>query len=90
MDIITCPTAQVLHMPNRLVKVGNYRYYFTSNGRRATWRNRWVQLAGTGSTKYGRYYYFGSVAGRVEEKKGMQNVVVNNKFIGWIPVYKWW
>ena len=39
--------------------------------------------AGTGSTKYGRYYYFGSVAGRVEEKKGMQKVVVNNKFIGW-------
>lgn len=68
---------------NRLVKVGNYRYYFTSNGRRATWRKRWVQLAGTGSTKYGRYYYFGSVAGRVEEKKGMQKVVVNNKFIGW-------
>ena len=33
---------------NRLVKVGNYRYYFTSNGRRATWRNRWVQLPGTG------------------------------------------
>ena len=68
---------------NSLVKIGNYRYYFTSNGRRATWRNRWVQLAGTGSTKYGRYYYFGSVAGRVEEKKGMQKVTVNNKFVGW-------
>lgn len=68
---------------NRLVKYGNYRYYFTANGRRATWRNRWVQCAGTGSTKYGRYYYFGSVAGRVDEKKGMQKVVVNNKFVGW-------
>ena len=68
---------------SRLVKYGNYRYYFTANGRRATWRNRWVQCAGTGSTKYGRYYYFGSVAGRVDEKKGMQKVVVNNKFVGW-------
>lgn len=68
---------------NRLVKIGNYRYYFTSNGRRATWRNRWVQLAGTGSTKYGRYYYFGNTAGRIQEKKGMQKVTVNNKFIGW-------
>lgn len=68
---------------NSLVKIGNYRYYFTSNGRRATWKNRWVQLAGTGSTKYGRYYYFGSVPGRVEVKKGMQKVTVNNKFIGW-------
>lgn len=68
---------------NKLVKYGNYRYYFTGNGRRATWKNRWVQLAGTGSTSYGRYYYFGNVAGRVAEKKGMQKVTVNNKFVGW-------
>ena len=68
---------------NKLVRYGNYRYYFTGNGRRATWRNRWVQCAGTGSTSYGRYYYFGNVAGRVDEKKGIQKVVVNNKFVGW-------
>ena len=68
---------------NKLVKYGNYRYYFTANGRRATWKNRWVQLTGTGSTEYGRYYYFGNVAGRVAEKKGMQKVIVNNKFVGW-------
>ena len=33
---------------NKLVKYGNYRYYFVSDGRRATYRNRWVRLSGAG------------------------------------------
>lgn len=64
---------------DKLIKYGKYRYYFTSNGRRATWKNRWVKLAGAGN----RYYYFGKVAGRVQEQKGIKKVTVNGKFVGW-------
>lgn len=64
---------------DKLVKYGKYRYYFTSNGRRATWKKRWVKLSGTGN----RYYYFGKVAGRVQEQKGIKKVTVNGKFVGW-------
>ena len=64
---------------NKLVKYGKYRYYFTSNGRRATWKKRWVKLSGAGN----RYYYFGKVAGRVQEQKGIKKVTVNGKFVGW-------
>ena len=64
---------------NKLIKYGRYRYYFTGNGRRATWKKRWVRLAGTGN----RYYYFGNVAGRVQEQKGIKKVTVNGKFVGW-------
>lgn len=63
----------------KLVKYGKYRYYFVSNGRRATWKKRWVKLPGAGN----RYYYFGSVAGRVQEQKGIKKVTVNGKFVGW-------
>lgn len=65
---------------DRLIKIKGYRYYFTGNGRRATWKNRWVRLGK--NTNY-RYYYFGKVPGRVEEKKGIQKVTVNGKFVGW-------
>ena len=46
---------------DRLIKIQGYRYYFTSSGKRATWKNRWVRL---GANTKNRYYYFGSVAGR--------------------------
>lgn len=64
---------------NRLIKIGNYRYYFIGDGRRATYVNRWVRLPGAGN----RYYYFGSVRGRIQEKKGFQKITVGGKFIGW-------
>ena len=56
---------------NKLIKYGKYRYYFTGNGRRATWKNRWVKLSGAGN----RYYYFGKVAGRVQEQKGIRKLL---------------
>lgn len=64
---------------NKLVKYGRYRYYFTSSGKRAGWKNRWVKL----NSANGRYYYFGTVPGRVQEKRGIQKVTVGRKFIGW-------
>lgn len=64
---------------NKLVKYGNYRYYFVSDGRRATYRNRWVRLPGAGN----RYYYFGNVRGRIQEKHGFQKITIGGKFIGW-------
>ncbi len=64
---------------NKLVKYGRYRYYFTSSGKCAGWKNRWVKL----NAANGRYYYFGKVAGRVQEKRGIQKVTVGRKFIGW-------
>ena len=64
---------------NKLVKVGKYRYYFIGDGRRATFRNRWVRLPGAGN----RYYYFGNVRGRIQEKHGFQKITVGGKFIGW-------
>ena len=64
---------------NKLVKYGKYRYYFVSDGRRATYRNRWVRLPGAGN----RYYYFGSVRGRIQEKRGFQKITIGGKFIGW-------
>lgn len=65
---------------DKLIKRGGYRYYFTSSGKRATWKNCWVRL---GANTNNRYYYFGSVPGRVQEKKGIQKVTVNGKFVGW-------
>lgn len=64
---------------NRLVKYGNRRYYFVSDGRRGTWRNRWIKCPGAGN----RYYYFGRTAGCIDEKHGIQKVTVNGKFMGW-------
>lgn len=63
----------------KLVKYGKYRYYFVGDGRRATWKNRWVKCKGAGN----RYYYFGKTAGRVQEQKGIKKVTVSGKFIGW-------
>lgn len=63
----------------KLVKYGSYRYYFVGDGRRATWKNRWVKCKGAGN----RYYYFGSTAGRIKEQKGIKKVTVSGKFIGW-------
>lgn len=63
----------------KLVKYGKYRYYFVGDGRRATWKNRWVKCKGAGN----RYYYFGKTAGRVQEQKGIKKVTVNGKFVGW-------
>lgn len=64
---------------DRLVKYGKYRYYFVSDGRRATWKNRWARCAGAGN----RYYYFGKTPGCVQEKKGFQKITIGKKFIGW-------
>ena len=68
---------------NRLVRCTSgsrsYRYYFTGNGKRATWKNRWMKCSGAGN----RYYYFGSCAGRVSEKYGWQKIIHNGKFYGW-------
>ena len=38
-----------------------------------------MKLSGAGN----RYYYFGKVAGRVQEQKGIKKVTVNGKFVGW-------
>ena len=65
---------------NKLVKVGSYRYYFGSNGKRVTWTNRWVACPGANN----RLYYFGKVAGRVEEKKGFQKITTKDgTYVGW-------
>ena len=34
---------------DKLVKIGNYRYYFIKDGRRATYKNKWVRLPGAGN-----------------------------------------
>ncbi|MDO4647476.1 MAG: L,D-transpeptidase family protein [Eubacteriales bacterium] len=66
---------------DRLVKFGNYRYYFTSSGTLATYKNGWVRLgANTGK----RYYYFGGTAGRVVEQKGIKKVTDNSgNYVGY-------
>ena len=64
---------------NALVKKDGYRYFFLSNGKRASYKNCWVKIKPAGN----RYYYFGKTAGRVQEKKGYQKVTVNKKFVGW-------
>lgn len=62
---------------NALVKFGNYRYYFGSSGKRASWKRRWVKVGN-------HYYYFGNVSGRVAEKHGWRKITnTNGKFIGW-------
>lgn len=63
---------------NKLVKYGNFRYYFGSNGKRATWTKRWAKADD-------HYYYFGSTPGRVVEKHGWQKLVsTSGKFLGWL------
>lgn len=63
---------------NQLVKYGKYRYYFTSNGKRATWTKRWAKVNN-------HYYYFGSTPGRVVEKHGWQKLYnTSGKYLGWL------
>lgn len=66
---------------DKLVRYGNYRYYFTKNGKQVGWKNMWKQCPTSVGPKY---YYFGSTAGRVSEKKGWQKVKwPSGKFLGW-------
>lgn len=63
-----------------LVKYKNYRYYFGKDGKRAEWKNVWRRCPGASN----RYYYFGSVPGRVVEKRGWQKVTTDSgSFYGW-------
>ena len=65
---------------NKVVKFNGARYYFTSNGRRSTYKNGWYRLA------YGskRYFYYGSTPGKIVEKKGWQRVITpEGKSAGW-------
>lgn len=63
---------------DKIVKYGNYRYYFTANGKRATWTRRWAKACD-------HYYYFGNSAGRIVEKHGWQKLVsTSGKFLGWL------
>lgn len=64
-----------------VVKYGGYRYYYIKDGRRAVWKNRWIQVSN--GSKKPLYYYLGSTPGRVQEKKGITKVVMGGKFIGW-------
>ena len=63
---------------DKLVKYGNFRYYFGANGKRATWTKRWAKAGD-------HYYYFGSTPGRVVEKHGWQKLVsTSGKYLGWL------
>lgn len=63
-----------------VVKWNNYRYYFGKDGKRVEWTKRWIRVHGN---KKGRYYYIGSVPGRIQEMKGIQNVTMDGKHVGW-------
>ena len=65
----------------KLVRYGKHRYYFTKNGKQVGWKNVWKQCPTSAGWKY---YYFGSTAGCVSEKKGWQKVKwPSGKFLGW-------
>ncbi len=65
----------------KLVRYGKHRYYFTKNGKQVGWKNVWKQCPTSAGLKY---YYFGSTAGCVSEKKGWQKVKwPSGKFLGW-------
>ena len=55
---------------DKLITHNGKRYYFMSDGKRATYTKGWYRLPGAKN----RYYYFGSVAGRVVEKTGYQRI----------------
>lgn len=75
-----CTDSRGVIYRDRLVKYKDYRYYFNADGKRATWKNMWHVCKGAGN----RYYYFGSSAGRVQEKKGWQKIPNSKgKFAGW-------
>ena len=59
-----------------VVKWNNARYYFGKDGKRVEWTKRWIRVHGN---KKGRYYYIGSLPGRIQEMKGIQNVTMNGK-----------
>lgn len=63
-----------------VVKWNNARYYFGKDGKRVEWTKRWIRVHGN---KKGRYYYIGSLPGRIQEMKGIQNVTMNGKHVGW-------
>ena len=63
-----------------VVKWNNARYYFGKDGKRVEWTKRWIRVHGN---KKGRYYYIGSIPGRIQEMKGIQNVTMNGKHVGW-------
>ena len=66
---------------DKLVRYGKHRYYFTENGKQVGWKNVWKQCPTSAGWKY---YYFGSTAGCVSEKKGWQKVKwPSGKFLGW-------
>ena len=66
---------------DKLVRYGKHRYYFTKNGKQVGWKNMWKQCPTSAGLKY---YYFGSTAGCVSEKKGWQKVKWSSgKFLGW-------
>lgn len=75
---ITDPEGKVYK--NTFVKKGGYRYYVGSDGAVQTWKNQWVKNSNTNNT----WYYYGSVPGRVEEKRGFQAVYNSSgKYVGW-------
>lgn len=57
-------------LADKLCKFGSSRYYFTSDGTRAAYKNGWYRCAG----EQNRYYYFGSTAGMVEERTSWQKI----------------
>ena len=63
-----------------VVKWNNARYYFGKDGKRVEWTKRWIRVHGN---KKGRYYYIGSLPGRIQEMKGIQNVTMNGQHVGW-------
>ena len=54
---------------DKLVRYGNYRYYFTKSGKQVGWKNMWKQCPTSVGPKY---YYFGSTAGRDVYKRQVQ------------------
>lgn len=87
-NIVTTPGGSV-YMGNKwgwaykdsVVKYKNARYYFGKDGKRVNWKNRWIKVPN--GNKKPRYYYLGSNPGRIQEKHGIQKIVMNKKFVGW-------
>lgn len=76
-----CTDSRGVVYKDKLVKYNGARYYFTADGTRAAWKNMWHVCEGAGK----RYYYFGSTAGRVVEKKGWQKLTnTKGEFLGWL------
>jgi glucan-binding YG repeat protein len=66
---------------DKVVTYNGARYYVTSNGTLATYKNGWRRL----SCMNNRPYYFGSVPGRISEKTGWVKVTYSNgKFVWYL------